>query len=203
VGPRAFVLTFRRDGFEFRAGQHATLSLPGQGERDYSVYSGVDDPQLEFLVREVEGGQVSPPLGRLSAGAEVEIVGPGGVMVLDPRWVGRSPCLFLATGTGVAPFHAMTRSHPGLDWRLVHGVRHDDERYEAAHYPADRLVSCVTQGTDPSTFRGRVTNWLRTATLRPGTRCFLCGNARMIEEATDLLLERGVPPSHVMSEVYF
>jgi ferredoxin-NADP reductase len=204
VGPGTFVLSFRRDGFAFRAGQHATLTLPGLGERAYSVYSGTADEHLEFLVREVVGGQVSPFLGRLEPGDEVDIAGPDGVMVLDPRWVGREHCLFVATGTGLAPFHAMVRSHPGLDWRLVHGVRHDGERYEAAHYPPERLVSCVTRGADPTALRGRVTDWLRQqAELPTGLRCFLCGNARMIEEATDLLLARGVAPSHVVSEVYF
>ncbi len=203
VGPGAFVLSFRRDGFAFRAGQHATLELPGHGQRAYSIYSGTGEPHLEFLVREVQGGQVSPALGRLAPGTEVPIRGPGGVLVLEPGWVGRERFLFVATGTGLAPFHAMVRSHPGLDWRLVHGVRHDDERYEAGHYPAERLVSCVTRGAAPDTYRGRVTDWLRQASIAAGTRCFLCGNARMIEDATDLLLGRGVPPSHVQSEVYF
>ena len=62
-----FKLIIERGGLNFRAGQCVNLGLPNSGiNREYSTYSGEQEPELAFLVREVEDGDVSPQLGHVT-----------------------------------------------------------------------------------------------------------------------------------------
>lgn len=201
LGPDTFILRFERHALPFKAGQHLSVGLPGQEQREYSVYSGEQDPWFEILVREVQGGRVSRALRRTQPGDRLEVTGPFGFFTLEqPR--PSAPYLFVATGTGIAPFHSLVRSVPGLDYTLVHGIRRQQERYGHEEYATDRLAVCVSQEPGPG-FQGRVTAWLKTQTQKPETRAYLCGNCDMIYEVFDLLKEQGLPASQIYTEVYF
>lgn len=202
LSPSTFVLHFSREGLDFRAGEHLTLSLPGSEEhREYSLYSAESEPWLEVLVREVEGGALSPRLGGLSEGDALEVRGPGGVFVLDPRREAHQDYLFVATGTGIAPFHAMVFSNPGLRAKVVHGVRHAQEAYDRGDYPDHTL--CLSRPDGSEDYAGRVTDWLRAHPVEPGVQVYLCGNALMIDEAWEILVDQGVGPERISTEVYF
>ena len=69
-----FVLRFERKGLVFSAGQHINVGIHGSGyTREYSVYSGVDEPFLEILVKEVIDGWVSPKLRELKEGDDLMV----------------------------------------------------------------------------------------------------------------------------------
>lgn len=200
--PQTFVLRFSREGLDFRAGEHLSLSLPrGAARREYSIYSAEGDPFLEVLVREVEEGALSPRLAALSEGDALEVRGPSGVFVLDPRREADQAYLLVATGTGIAPFHSMVRTHPELRARVVHGVRYPDEAYDREDYPDHAL--CLSRPDGSEDFPGRVTDWLRVHPVDPGVQVYLCGNAMMIDEVWEILTDQGVDPGRVSSEVYF
>lgn len=207
--PETFVLRLTREGLAFRAGQHIALRPAGHDEeRDYSLYSGEQDPFLEVLVREVPGGGVSPRLGAARVGDDVRVTGPTGVFVLDPRDLApgggaRRPLLLVATGTGIAPYHAMFRTWPDLAATVVHGVRYGAEGYERDDYPAGRHVLCTSRERSAGAFHGRVTDWLRKNPPAAGAGVFLCGNAHMIDDALRVLMGQGVPPQAISTEVYF
>jgi ferredoxin/flavodoxin---NADP+ reductase len=75
------------------------------------------------LVREIEGGKVSGRLKKLKPGTEIEVEGPFGFFKFDPEKFASQKFLFVATGTGISPFHSFVRTFPELDYQLVHGVR--------------------------------------------------------------------------------
>ncbi len=110
--------------------------------------------------------------------------------------------LFIATGVGIAPFHGFVRSHPDLDYRLIHGVRFRRERYEHDHYAPGRYLSCLSR-EDGGDFQGRVTAYLRQAELPPGVICYICGNSAMVWETFEILRERGVDGDRLFTEVFF
>lgn len=197
-----FVLTIERKDLRFTAGQHLALGLPATGEsREYSVYSAEQDPAMELLIREVAEGAMTPLFRQLRPGDDVNLYEPVGGFVLPPG-PARPPLLFVATGTGIAPFHSFVRTNPGLDYRLLHGVRHGSEDYERDHYEASRYTLC-TSGDRTGDYAGRVTGWLKEHRIAPQTLCYLCGNYAMITEASSILEDKGVPLENIRSEIYF
>ena len=195
------VIRFERDGLEFEPGQYIRVGIEGDPEiRDYSVYSGADAEHVEVLVRRVEDGLVSKQLCDLTVGDEVSVGGPYGHFKLTEE-VRNQPLLFLATGTGISPYHSFIESYADLDYRLIHGTGRLEEAYEAGAY-GDRYFHCVSR-EEGGDFRGRVTEYLREQEIPRETQAFLCGNCDMIYEAFDLLQEKGLPTANIHTEVYF
>ena len=100
-----YCLRTERPDVAIRAGQLFNVGIPGAGiNREYSMYSAADAPYIDFLIKEVQGGSVSPALSRLEVGNLVEVDGPYGEFCLNPPGNSDQHYLFLATGTGIAPF---------------------------------------------------------------------------------------------------
>jgi ferredoxin--NADP+ reductase/benzoate/toluate 1,2-dioxygenase reductase subunit len=199
----AFVLSLEREDFAFRAGQCVLLGLPGKQEmREYSIYSPVDSDRIEVLVKTVEDGRVSRQLGRCRPGDALIIEGPIGYFTLRDADIQNRSFTMIATGTGIAPFHCMTQSYPGLDYRLLHGVRVADDAYAHEKFPEARYVLCTSQD-EKGAYHGRVTAYLRDHAPDPEQLFLLCGNVKMIDDVCDLLDAAGVPTDNVRTEVYF
>jgi ferredoxin--NADP+ reductase/benzoate/toluate 1,2-dioxygenase reductase subunit len=193
-----------RRGMEFEAGQHILLgNTDSIHKREYSIYSGTNDENLEVLVKEVEEGMVSKQLKKLGEGAELEVEGPLGFFSIDPELIkAKKKFLFVASGTGIAPFHSMIKSIPDLDYTLLHGVRNSNEAYEKESYDKDRYILCSSRDSDGD-FHGRVTDYIKAHEFDKDTVCYFCGNFNMIREAMNLLEKKGIPPAQMHAEVYF
>lgn len=194
----------RPEGFAFRAGQHIRLRVQGL-ERDYSLTSGVEEAPLELCIRHLEKGALSPALASLAPGSEVAFSGPRGHFTFRPS---DRPAVFVATGTGIAPFSAMARS--GVrDFLLLHGVREPDDLYyeELFRAAAREVVPCLTgcgpgPGPRPDAFSGRVTEYLEKSLPRRAYDFYLCGTEEMIRDVT-LLVDEAFAGSRVFSEIFF
>lgn len=202
--PSAYVIRFERNGIPFKAGQHILLGRRDDIQaREYSIYSAEQDDYFEVLIREVKDGLVSRQLKRMKPGDVLNFENPVGYFILKPEDIQVKKYLFIASGTGIAPFHSFARSYPGLDYRLLHGVRYASEAYEQEHYSPERHILCTSK--DPKgDFHGRVTDYLRQHPISDkNTLCYFCGNCEMIHEAYDILLKQGVPSENLFAEVYF
>ncbi len=198
-----FVIRLERNGMQFQTGQFVLLGTKGAVDRrEYSIYSGENENHLEVLVREVESGKVSAKLKKLKAGQTVDMDGPFGFFKFSPQMFCPQKFLFVATGTGISPFHSFIKTYPGLNYKLIHGVRFVEEAYDHCDFDSEKVVLC-TSGDNKGQFSGRVTDYLKNQTIDAETNCFLCGNSEMIYEVFDILGEKGVPTSNIFSEVYF
>lgn len=194
----------RPEGFVFRAGQHIRLHSQGL-ERDYSLTSGPEEAPLALCIRRVSGAGLTPVLASLEPGAEITFSGPRGHFAFRPS---DRPAVFIATGTGVAPFAAMV--HSGVrGFLLLHGVREPEELYyeELFQAAADELVPCLTghgaaRSPRPDVFSGRVTAYVEANLLRKPYDFYLCGREEMIRDVT-LLVDEAFPGSRVYSEIFF
>lgn len=209
VSAGAFVLRLERGGMEFRPGQWINLGgRAGLERREYTIYSPPSEAFLEVLVKEVEGGTVSRDLRRCREGDVLEVDGPHGSFCIEPE-ARTGKFLFIATGTGVSPFHCLALSYPCLDYRLLHGVRERQELYDHEMFDPGRVVACLSRNGHPgdlmasAVFPGRVTAWLRANSVDSRSCCYLCGNSDMIYECYAILRGYGVPASRIFSEVYF
>ena len=197
----------------FLPGQYANLGVPGTGEtRAYSFSSLPRDGVVEFFVRNIPGGRMSSYLaGRAAPGDAVSFTGPVGSFYLRPLV---RPALFLAGGTGLAPFLAMLErleetgfAHPV---RLVYGVTNDADlvlvdRLEAvaARQP---LFSFATVVADPATRhprQGYVTQHLTADDLNGGdVDVYLCGPPAMVDAVRGHFRNAGVTPASFHTEKF-
>ena len=201
--PETFIIHFERKNFAFEPGQYVVLRDPKGGEgREYSIYSSSDEVRLSFLIREIEGRGFSYYLRNLKPGESLEIEGPRGFFILDDRNKKGHPALFVATGTGVSPFHSYIKSYPGLNYHLLHGVHFSDEAYGHDIFDPGRFCLCTSRA-EGGNFFGRVSYYLRQNYIATDTICYLCGNSDMIDEVTTILEEKGIPPENIRTEVFF
>lgn len=187
--------------------------VPGQGirlrreelEREYTLVSSPADGCLTLCVQVVEKGPFSPLLAYLEIGSRLSFSGPHGYFTFQSA--AHHP-VFVATGTGIAPFVSMVRS--GVSgFTLLHGAAttRDLHYREVVQPAAHRYVGCVSReepdrSSPPWMHDGRVTDFLRTG-LPPGELDFyLCGRRQMVRDVTSIVDER-FAGSRVFFEVFF
>jgi benzoate/toluate 1,2-dioxygenase reductase subunit len=186
--------------FHFIPGQRICLSHEGR-ERDYSLISAPDDDVLTLCIKYVKKGRVSPFLASASVGTNLCFAGPRGYFTYKPS---PRPPIFVATGTGIAPFVSMSRA--GLrGFILLHGARSARELHYEAFFRSvsGSYIPCITQSSEREDFfHGRVTDYLNSMMPRKDYDFYLCGRAEMIRDVT-LLVDAHFPGSLVYAETFY
>jgi NAD(P)H-flavin reductase len=195
------IILTKPKNFEFLPGQWIRLNHLGV-ERDYSLVSAPADPNLALCIRKVAGGMLSPDLSNAPVGSQFSFSGPHGYFAFRPS---ARPAIFVATGTGLAPFVSMARSNV-TGFILLHGVNTASEIYYTATFKsaAKQYVPCIseTDRVSDGHFRGRVTDYLQKH-LAPGQYDFyLCGRREMIRDVT-LLVDEKFPGSLIFAETFY
>ncbi len=198
-----FVVRFNRNNLQFKAGQFLAVGLKGfLQQREYSIYSGENDEYLEILVREVIDGNVSQQLKNVQVGQELLVSGPLGINTIDNEDIRAKKFVFVASGTGISPFHSIVASYPSIDYKVVHGVRFLNEAYDKSDYDPKRYVLCAS-GEKGGDYLGRVTGYMNDFEVEPNMLFYLSGNSAMIYEVFDILRRKGAPDENIHTEVYF
>jgi ferredoxin--NADP+ reductase len=219
---------------EFRAGQYVVLGLPGsQGRVDYAepeeppaepdklikraysiASSSLQGKYLEFYVALVHTGALTPRLFALQEGDRIwlskKIVG---MFTLEDVTPGHD-ILFVATGTGLAPYLSMLRSgyrfEDGHKTVVIHGARVSwDLGYRreltalAARWPDFHYLPIIDEADRDPEWPGKVGfiyEYIDDGTLfrifghglEPDKMSvFLCGNPLMIEGMEKMLVDHG------------
>lgn len=203
VTESTYILRLHWNGKPVQPGQRIALGIPGIEERRwYSVYGCPHPGEVELLIREVPEGLLSRTFRSCHPGDTLSLHGPAGHFVIDPATIDSTTYVFIATGTGIAPFHAFIQAYSNLNYILLHGVRYLRERYGMEDYHSERYVACVSRepGGD---YNGRVTDYIQQLDVPPAHKVYLCGNQQMIYQVYYGLLARDHPKNHVATEVYF
>ena len=202
VAVNVFVLSFLRD-FEFNAGQVIALDLEEFGKpRLYSIASGENDKFIEILFDEKADGRLTPPLSKLNHGDSIYVSEPFGNFqsTSEKAW-------WIAAGTGVAPFASMARSGLAINKNLIHGSRKAENFYFSEVFEKEmdsKYIRCCSAQESPDFFNGRLTGWLQIQQNLPVDHLFyLCGSAEMVVQVRDILISKGIPFQHIVSETYF
>ncbi|MGQ1890483.1 FAD-binding oxidoreductase [Thermophagus sp. OGC60D27] len=199
-----FIIRMERNNLKFKAGQHINVGPANSiHTREYSIYSGENDDYLEILVKEVTDGFISPVLKKQKPGNMLVVEEPVGYFSLPSQIDPNEQLLFIATGTGISPFHSFIKSYPVLNYRILHGIRNTTEKYESDFYAPSRYVACTSRQKSQDSYFGRVTNYLEENPIEGKVRCYLCGNSSMIHDVYDLLETQGIPSEKIHAEVYF
>ena len=197
-----FVVRFARQ-FEFAAGQVVAVALHRASvPRLYSICSGETDDEMQLLFDVRDGGDLTPRLAVSHKGDAIWVSEPYGSFLP----FGDTPMWWIATGTGIAPYHSMMRSGYRAA-RLLHGARGVDHFYFENEFRAAygaRYIRCCSSSGEAGDFSGRVTAYLNSLeTLPMNAMYYLCGQSLMVVESRDLLIAKGVPFENIISEIYF
>jgi benzoate/toluate 1,2-dioxygenase reductase component len=177
---------------EFLPGQYAKVGIPGTSlSRAYSFSSKSGAQQVSFVVRNVPEGKMSTFLTEAAKpGLAVDFEAPFGSFYLRPI---NRPTLFLAGGTGIAPFLSMLRTLTPDTLKnplnMVYGVTRDEdlvglEELEEARQrlPLFNYEFCLVESVNPSLKRGYVTEHIQSEWLNNGDYdAYLCGPVAMVD----------------------
>lgn len=198
-----FVVRFNRNDLQFKAGQFLAVGIKDfLQQREYSIYSGENENYLEILVREVIDGNVSQQLKHVQVGQELLISGPLGINTVKLEDIHSKKFVFVASGTGISPFHSIVASYPSIDYSIFHGVRYLTEAYDRNDYDPKRYFLCSSAENGGDYF-GRVTGFMSDFEVDQNMLFYLSGNSAMIYEVFDILRRKGVADENIHTEVYF
>jgi benzoate/toluate 1,2-dioxygenase reductase component len=189
----------------FLPGQYVNIDVPGSGQhRSYSFSSAPGESKISFLIKRINGGVMSSWLESAQPGSKVELTGPLGSFYL--RAVER-PLLFLAGGTGLAPFLSMlevlARTNSQQKVHLIYGVTRDLDLVQvgaieayAARLPNFSFGTVVADAQSGHPRKGWVTQHLPAEALNDGdVDVYLCGPPPMVDAVRKHFDETGVKPN--------
>ncbi|HZQ52922.1 MAG TPA: FAD-binding oxidoreductase [Bryobacteraceae bacterium] len=207
------------ESFEFTPGQFVSIIEHVDGKeitRAYSIASPRHGNRFALCLNRVPDGLVSSYLFTLSPGDEVEMHKPLGYFTL--RHPGRR-AVFIATGTGIAPFRSMLLDHlPKTQPRitLLFGVRYERgllyrsefEQLEA-QYESFRFLPTITR--PDSNWKGRTGRVqahidealaLHTPEELSTLDVYICGLKEMVDDVRKELKGRGFDRKQIIYEKY-
>jgi ring-1,2-phenylacetyl-CoA epoxidase subunit PaaE len=212
------------DSFTWTPGQHLTVRAVLDGEdvrRSYSICADAAGGDLRIGVKRIPGGAFSTyATTGLRVGDVLEVMPPVGEFTHDPSALGRF--VAVAAGSGITPVLSMVATSlaasDDAEWTLLYGNRTSrsimfleelealkdrfTSRFQMVHVlsrephevplfegriDADKLASILGTLIDPASVDG----W------------YLCGPLGMVEDASRVLADAGVPDDLVHAELFF
>jgi benzoate/toluate 1,2-dioxygenase reductase component len=190
----------RPAGFTYIPGQKVRLTLQDIS-REYTLVNHPDASELTVCVRHVADGRFSPLLAEARTGDSFSMSSATGFFTYQPT--GR-PAVFVATGTGIAPFLAFVRA--GVrGFRLLHGVRTEGDllyREEVAEAAGEYKPCLSASGSNGPLWSGHVTTYLENFLAAAIYDFYLCGNSNMVRDAIRII-DRRFSGSKVFMETFF
>jgi ferredoxin-NADP reductase len=209
-----FEITDRHE-FQFTPGQFVSIKENIAGRevtRAYSIASPPDGKRFALCLNRVAEGLVSPRLFALEPGEHIEVQEPLGYFTLRHP---ERPAVFVATGTGIAPFRSILLSalpNSSAPITLLFGARHPHgllyrEELEslAQRHPHFRFISTITRpGETWQGNIGRVQAHLDEAlaghAIMPDV--YVCGLKEMVDEVRLVLKQRNFDRKQIIYEKY-
>ncbi|MFB9127521.1 2Fe-2S iron-sulfur cluster binding domain-containing protein [Paraburkholderia dipogonis] len=194
----------------FLPGQYVRMRPAGQAEwRSYSMANENGQTRLVFFVRMVEGGVFSTWLSKAEVGNEIEVSAPRGSFFLRAD---ACPRLFVAGGTGLAPFLAMLRAirsggYQSAPTRLLVGVRSGAHLFAQqeidaikAGFPELEVQYAAEKDAPPGCHEGYGTDLIAGLDVDPKTQVYLCGPPPMVEAGREAMAKAGLRKGDALCE---
>jgi ferredoxin-NADP reductase len=212
------MLGMRRFGFV--PGQWLSfLQLKPDGEeltRAYSISSPPgDDPRFALCLNRVQDGFMSNFLCDMKEGEEIHCQGPFGDFILRPPLL---DTIFVATGTGIAPFRSMLHwlladesRHQGKQLWLLFGSRYEKDIYYheefmslASEHPNFHYLPTLSRGSaEWKGLRGYVQEHVPSIAMgRTDRHAYICGLDKMVKANRELLKSLGWDRKSIRYEKY-
>lgn len=202
--------------FEFIAGQFVNLINAAGISRQYSIATAPREHQqnrLTFLIRRYPDGKLSDYWFKEARVDDLlRLEGPFGTFFLRDS-DDLDSCIFLATGTGIAPIRSILHEMQGTgsfqrykSIRVYFGCRNTDEFFfDASEFLPEFVEFFLILSRSDSTYHR--TGYVQHAALEDepdlkGAGVYACGSSDMINSARKLLLSRGLPANRWFSDAF-
>ena len=216
LSPAVRHFVFEADAeLRYEAGQFVSFTQRVAGKEITRAYSLASAPssgnRFELCLNLVPEGKLTPHLFSMRIGDAIAMRPPLGTFTL--RHPGR-PAIFVATGTGIAPFRAILEEHlseTSPDTTLVFGARHESgllyrAEFEAlsARFPQFHFWPTLSRPEPGWAGRsGHVQAHLAEAVAsRTDLDFYLCGLKQMVDDVRIILKGMGFDRKQIFYEKY-
>ena len=180
----------------WEAGQYALVRVAPFEWRPYSLASA-PGRTVRLLVDVRTKGAGASWARTIAPGDDVDLELPYGHWLVTPdrgTTDAEAPHrrIFIATGTGIAPFLAAFEPGRRDDDILIVGYsRTEDDLTGRAGTPLPPLIRCVSREAAPGTFYGRITDYLNAEGIDPQATYYVCGSARIVRDISRIIQAGG------------
>ena len=194
-------LTLEKKTISYSPGQIFSIGIKDEiVNREYSSYNSPNDDHLEFLIKLITDGVFSKILKKIDMSSKFLIHGPFGQFNYNET---KSKPLFICSGTGIAPFRSFIKSFNISDYKIIHGIREENEMYDRLEYKSDSYIPCISRDNKTNFYKGRVTDFLKEYDLSNFDSFYICGNSAMISDTYNLLKSKNIKSSDILTESFF
>ena len=181
---------------EWRPGQYALVRVAPFEWRPYSLASASGE-SARFLIDVRTKGKGAVFARSLEPGDEVELQLPLGNFEIHSEERGNDEAptrrrVFIATGSGIAPFCAAFEEGIRADDLLLFGCANTDEDLTLRlKTPIPPIIRCMTRESSTAAFKGRVTDYLRTSGIDQSADYYVCGSPAMVADVRRVIRSGG------------
>lgn len=194
ITPQHYEIVLERQGLVYESGQWTLLIHEDRvSSRPYSFASSPQNSQeVSFYFRNLGDG-FSRWLTERRPGDEVSLGVPAGSF--RPGW--EKPEIWVAVGTGIAPFLSVGRGGHFQPRLLVYGVRNEQE----AHPFSQGFPRCLVTSAHAEE-RDRLAGYRKVLPLESKAHYFLCGIPSVVQGLVHWLKENGIEGTRIHKESY-
>jgi acetyltransferase len=202
------------DPLVYQPGQYVSIKVAPNRINSYSIAGSSGDHKFYLLIDTSPGGPGSKFFENLKPGDKIAYLGPFGTFTFQPN-DGAKHLLFLGTGTGCSPLRsilegALKKPYTTTPIDFYFGLRHTTDVFWqdyfqqlASEHPNFQFTLSLSKPDEswpgPT---GHITELVKQIPDAKDCSAYLCGNQAMIDEATQILLERNCPPDRIYSEKF-
>ncbi len=204
---------------EFKAGQFMMLQVPVEGSFPQKrAYSLANSPSLKgkmrFCIRYLDNGVASTYLKNLQIAQDASFQGPFGRFTVNENC--QKNLLFVATGTGLAPFYGIIEDLFEKKFQhkieLFFGLRYLSdlfyvdilEKFAKEHSNFSYKICISRPESDCKYFKGRVTDYIDFQKYtKENTEIYTCGSGAMVTEIKEKFLAQGFEKGQVHEELFY
>ncbi len=196
--------------FTYKIGQFISVKVSEKNFRAYSLASHPNEYVLKVVAAVGHEGLGANYLKNINIDEEISFIGPSGRFFMAD-----SPApniLFLATGTGIAPFIPMLRElieynkAPKTKIQLFFGETQEKELFYMDllknfknSFSGFDFKICLSQENNPNYEFGRITG--KYTIFDPlNTQVYVCGHPNMVVENVALLKQMAIPENQIFQE---
>lgn len=200
------------DPIDFAPGQYLTMQVAEKRRKPYSIVSAKDNI-LTLVIDIKPGGVASKYFESINVGDSTQVWYPMGNFAVEHS---DNPKLFVATGTGIAPYFSMVHhlmdAGFSKDIKVLWGIKNLSDDYLGEFFSEDikkatnlEINYCVSrQKLDKNhVYNGRVTAFLKEWSFEKSLTdydIYVSGNKEMVKDVVTLLKDKGC--KNVFAEMY-